>query len=84
MGDTGDEKEEEAEMPDPQSCSNNNRASMDDTGDEKKKKRRRQIHNLVLAAIEPVWMVPTMRKKKRRERLMDPYSPNYEMFCYQG
>ena len=46
----------------------------------KKKKRRRQIHNLVLAAIEPVWMVPAMRKKKRWEHLMDPSSPNYEMF----
>ena len=39
----------------------------------KKKKRKHLIHNLVLAAIEPVWMVPTMRKKKRRKRLMDPF-----------
>ena len=25
-----------------------------------------------------------MGKKKRRNRLMDPFSPNYKMFCYQG
>ena len=29
-------------------------------------------------------MVPTMRKKKMRNHLMDPLSPNYKMFCYQG
>ena len=29
-------------------------------------------------------MVPTMRKKKRRNRLMEPFSPNYKMFCYQS
>ena len=56
-------------MVDPQSCSSNNRASMDGTGDEKE---------------EEAWMVPVMRKKKRRERLMDPSSPSYKMFCYQG
>ena len=50
----------------------------------KKKKRRCQIHNLVLAAIEQVWMVPVIRKKKKQEHLMGPSSPNYEMFCYQG
>ena len=36
MDGTGDEKEEEAETPDPQSCSSNNRASMDGISDEKK------------------------------------------------
>ena len=35
MDDIGEEKEEEVEIPDPQSCSSNNRASMDGTGDEK-------------------------------------------------
>ena len=25
-----------------------------------------------------------MRKKKRLNRLMDPFSPNYKMFCYQS
>ena len=35
MDGTGNEKEEEAEMPDPQSCSSSNRASMDGTDDEK-------------------------------------------------
>ena len=35
MDDTGDEKEEEAETPDPQSCSSSNRTSMDGTSDEK-------------------------------------------------
>ena len=29
-------------------------------------------------------MVSAMRKKKRWERLIDPSSPNYKMFCYQG
>ena len=33
MDGTGDGREEEAETPDPQSCSNSNRASMDGTGD---------------------------------------------------
>ena len=69
MDGTGDEKEEEAETLDPQSCSSSNRASMDGTGDEKE---------------EEAWMVPVMRKKKRQERLMDPSSPSYKMFCYQG
>ena len=36
MDGTGDEKEEEAETPDPQSCSSSNRASMDGTDDERK------------------------------------------------
>ena len=35
MDGTGDEKEEEAGTPDPQSYSSSNRASMDGTGDEK-------------------------------------------------
>ena len=35
MDGTDDEKEEEAETPDPQSWSSSNRASMDGTGDEK-------------------------------------------------
>jgi len=35
MDGTDNEKEEEAETLDPQSCSNSNRASMDGTGDEK-------------------------------------------------
>ena len=35
MDGTGDEKEEEAEMLDPQSCFSSNRTSMDGTGDEK-------------------------------------------------
>ena len=29
-------------------------------------------------------MVPAMRKKKRRNHLMNPFSLNYKMFCYQG
>ena len=35
MNGIDDEKEEEAEMLDPQFCSSNNRASMDGSGDEK-------------------------------------------------
>ena len=62
-------KKELIRMVDPQSCSSSNRASMDGTGDEKE---------------EEAWMVPVMRKKKRQERLMDPSSPSYKMFCYQG
>ena len=69
MDGTGDEKEEEAETLYPQSWSSSNRASMDGIGDEKE---------------EEEWMVPAMRKKKRRERLIDPSSPSYKMFCYQG
>ena len=57
---------------------------MDGTGDEKEEEAEWQIHNLVLTAIEQVWMVPAMRKKKRRNRLMDPFSPNYKMFCCHG
>ena len=34
MDGIGDEKEEEAETLDPQSCSSSNRVSMDGTGDE--------------------------------------------------
>ena len=33
MDDTDDGREEEAEMPDPQSCSSSNQPSMDGTGD---------------------------------------------------
>ena len=69
MNGTSDEKEEVAETLDPQSCSSSNRASMDGTGDEEE---------------EEAWMVPAMRKKKKWERLMDPSSPNYRMFCSQG
>ena len=69
MNGTDDEKEEVAETLDPQSCSSNNRASMDGTDDEKE---------------EEAWMVSMMRKKKRWERLMDPSSPSYRIFCYQG
>ena len=68
MDDIGDEKEEGTEPLDPQSCSSNNRASMDGIGDEKE---------------GSIWMVSTMRKKKWK-RLMDPFSPYYKMFCYQG
>ena len=68
MDDIGDEKEEGAEALDPQSCSSNNRISMDGIGDEKE---------------GPIWIVPTMRKKKWK-RLMDPSSPYYKMFYYQG
>ena len=32
-----------------------------------KKKQRRQIHNLAPAAIEQVWMVPTMGEKKKQK-----------------
>ena len=35
MDDTGDEKEEEAKTPDPQSCSSSNQASIDGTGNER-------------------------------------------------
>ena len=71
-------------MVDPQSCSSNNRASMDGTGDEKEEEAEWQIYNLVLAAIKLVWMVLVMRKKKRRNRLIGPFSPNYKMFCCHG
>ena len=40
-------------------------ANMDGTGDKKEEEAEWQIHNLVLTAIEQVWMVPGMRKKKR-------------------
>ena len=69
MDGIGDKKEEVAETLDSQSCSSSNRASMDGTSDEKKEK---------------AWMVLAMRKKKRWECLMDPSSPSYRMFCYQG
>ena len=50
MDGTGDEKEEEAETLDPQSCSSSNRASL----------------ALALAAIEQVWMIPAMRNPNPR------------------
>ena len=40
MGDTGDEKEKEAEMSEPQSCSSSNQASMDGNSDEKEEETR--------------------------------------------
>ena len=52
----------------PQYCSNSNRASMDGTGDGREEEARRQIHNLALAAIEQVWMVPTIRNPNPRTR----------------
>ena len=39
---------------------------MDVIDDEKEEEAEWYIHNLVLVAIKQVWMVPTMRKKKRR------------------
>ena len=69
MDGTGDEREEVAEMLDPQFCYSSNRASIHGTSDEKE---------------EEAWMVPAMRKKKRWERLMDPSSSSHRMLCYQG
>ena len=77
MDGTGDEKEEEAETLDPQSCSSSNRASIALAAIEQvwmvpvvgeKKKQRCQIHNLAPAAIEQVWMVPAMGEKKKQRR----------------
>lgn len=68
MDDIGDEKEEGAKALDPQSCSSNNQIIMDGIDDEKE---------------GPIWMVLTMSKRKWK-RLMDPSSPYYKMFYYQG
>ena len=69
MDGIGDKKEEVLETLDPQSCSSSNRASMDGTDNEKE---------------EEAGVVLAMRKKERWERLMNPSSPSYRMFCYQG
>ena len=77
MDGTGDEKEEEAETLDPQSCSSSNRAIMDGTDDEKEDEAKTpdpqscsssNRASIALVAIEQVWMVPAMRKKKKRRR----------------
>ena len=74
MDGIGDRREEEAEMPDPQSCSSSNRASMDGTDDGREKEAETpnphtcsssNRASIALAAIKQVWMVPTMGKKKK-------------------
>ena len=61
----------------PQSCSSSNQASMDGTGDEKEEEAETpdpqscsssNRASIALVAIEQVWMVPAMRKKKKRRR----------------
>ena len=76
MDGTGDGREEEAETPNPQSCSSSNRASMDGTGDGREEEAETpdpqscsssNRANISLAAIEQVWMVLAMRNP-------DPYT----------
>ena len=72
-----DGKEEEAEMPDPQSCSNNNRASMDGTGDGREEEAETlnphtcsssNRASIALTAIKQVWMIPAMRNPNPHTR----------------
>ena len=65
-----DGREEEAETPDPQSCSNSNRASMDGTSDGREEETEmpnphtcpsNNRASIALAAIKQVWMIPAMR-----------------------
>ena len=70
MDGTGGGREEEAERPDPQSCSSSNWASMDGTSDGREEEAKTpnphtcsssNRASIALAAIEQVWMVPAMR-----------------------
>ena len=69
MDGTAGGREEEAETPDPRSCSSSNQASMDGTGSGKEEEvgtpnphtcSSSNRSSIALAAIEQVWMVPAM------------------------
>ena len=77
MDGIGDGREEEAEMPDPQSCSSSNRASMDGTDDGREKEAETpnphtcsssNRASIALAAIKQVWMIPVMRNPNPHTR----------------
>ena len=77
MDGADDGKEEEAEMPDPQSCSSSNRASMDGTGNGREEEvetpntqscSSSNRASIALATIEQVWMVLAMRNPNPHTR----------------
>ena len=77
MDGAGDGKEEEAEMPDPQSCYSSNRVSMDGTGDGREEEAKtldpqscssNNRASIALAATKQVWMVPAMRNPNPHTR----------------
>ena len=77
MDGTSDGREEEAETPNPHTCSSSNRASIALAAIEQvwmvpameeKKKQRRQIPNLAPTAIKQVWMVSAMEERKKQKR----------------
>ena len=77
MDGAGDGKEEEAEMPDPQSCFSSNRASMDGTSDGREEEAEtldpqscssNNRASIALAATEQVWTVSAMRNPNPHTR----------------
>ena len=75
MDGNGGGREEEAETPDPQSCSSSNQASLDGIGDGREEEvGTPNLHtcsnsnraSIALAAIEQVWMVLAMRNPNPR------------------
>jgi len=77
MDGTDDGREEEAEMPDPQSCSSSNQASMDGTDDGREEEAETpnphtcsssNRASIALAVIKKIWMIPAMRNPNPHTR----------------